>query len=147
MNQEALGKNVVVIGGGEVGVEAGMYLAGHDHHVTVLEMRDILAADTTKIHYRSMFQEAWESLPLFHSVTRAKVTAVNNNVVTYIDKEGRENNISADSIVVSAGAKAKTDEALSFYGIAGEFHMIGDCKEPATIQEASRSAFATAVVI
>jgi len=147
MNHESLGKNVVVIGGGEVGVEAGMYLAEHNHHVTVLEMRDTLAADTTKIHYRSMFQEAWEALPLFHAVTGAKVIAVNDQAVTYIDKDGKENTISADSIVISAGAKAKTDEALSFYGITGEFHMIGDCRKPATIQETTRSAFATAVTI
>jgi len=147
MEQESLGKNVVVIGGGEVGVEVGMYLAGHEHDVTVLEMRNILAADTTKIHYRSMFQEAWEALPAFHSVVNAKIVEVKDRAVFYIDKEGKEHFVPADSIVLSAGAKAKTDEALSFYGIAKEFYMIGDCKKPATIQQAMRSAFATAMSI
>jgi len=147
MNHEHLGQNVVVIGGGEVGVEAGMHLAQNGHHVTVLEMRDTLAADTTKVHYRSTFQEAWEALPLFHSIVGAKVISAENGIVKYIDKQGGEKSISWDSIVVSTGMKAKTDEALSFYGIANEFYMIGDCRKPATIQQAMRTAFATAVTI
>ncbi len=58
MNQEKLSHNVVVIGGGEVGVETGMHLAQNGHEVIIIEMRDELAADCTFTHYRSMFQEA-----------------------------------------------------------------------------------------
>lgn len=50
-----VGKNVVVIGGGEVGVETAMYLAKQGRSATVLEMRKELAEDATMIHYRSMF--------------------------------------------------------------------------------------------
>ena len=39
--------NVVVIGGGEVGVETGMFLAQNGREVTVVEMRDELAAAAT----------------------------------------------------------------------------------------------------
>ncbi len=71
MNSEKIGKNVVVIGGGEVGVETGMFLAQNGHTVTVIEMRDQLAADTTVMHYRSMFTDAWEAIPYFHYVLSA----------------------------------------------------------------------------
>ena len=63
MNSEKIGRNVVIIGGGEVGVETGMFLAQQGREVTVVEMRDELAADTTFMHYRSMFQAAWEGHP------------------------------------------------------------------------------------
>lgn len=144
VNPDALGKNVVVIGGGEVGVEAGMFLAKKGHNVTVLEMRDVLAADTTLIHYRSMFEEAWEAIPTFSSILKARCSSIQDNQVNYIDQNGDEKSIQADSIVVSAGMKAKKAEALEFYGSADRFYMVGDCKKPATIQQAMRSAFSTA---
>lgn len=147
LNRKGLGTNVVIIGGGEVGVECGMYLAKNGHEVTVLEMRDLLAADTTPIHYRSMFEAAWEAIPQFHSILNAKVAGVSKEGVTYLDREGKEEFISADSVVVSAGMQSKKEEALSFYGTADEFYMIGDCKKPATILEAMRTAFATAAQI
>ena len=43
-----------------------MFLAQQGREVTVIEMRDELAADTTFMHYRSMFQAAWEAIPSFH---------------------------------------------------------------------------------
>lgn len=147
LNPDALGKNVVVIGGGEVGVEAGMNLAKKGHNVTVLEMRDTLAADSTLIHYRSMFEEAWEALDNFGYILNARSTGIKENTVNYIDSEGNEKSIHADSVVLSAGMKAKKAEALLFYGTADRFYMIGDCKKPATIQQTMRSAFSTASTI
>ena len=42
---------------------------------------------------------------------------------------------------MSAGMRATTDLALSFYGCAKEFYMIGDCVAPRTIQNATNTAF------
>jgi NADPH-dependent 2,4-dienoyl-CoA reductase/sulfur reductase-like enzyme len=141
---EKTGKEVVVVGGGEVGVEAGMFLAKKGHNVTVLEMRDELAADTTLIHYRETFKEAWEAIPTFGYIVNAKCTEIADNKVVYTDKDGNEKYIKADSVVISAGMKAKKAEALGFYGSAESFYMIGDCKKPATVQQAMRSSYSTA---
>lgn len=141
---DELGKRVAVIGGGEVGVEVGMHLAQNGHDVTVLEMRDMLAADSTKIHYRSMFRDAWEATPNFKGIVNARVSAVEQGVVYYQDAEGVFYSVLADSIIVSAGMCAKYEEATAFYGCAEEFYMIGDCTKAATIQQAMRSAFAVA---
>lgn len=141
---ESLGKNVVVIGGGEVGVEAGMNLAKQGHEVTVLEMRPQLAMDTTMIHFRSMFEEAWNAIPSFHGITGARVTGITAEGVSYVDEQGETHTVPSDSVVISAGMKAKREEAMSFYGCASRFYQIGDCNAPATVQQAMRSAFATA---
>lgn len=141
---DALGKNVVVIGGGEVGVETAMNLAKKGHEATVIEMRGELAPDTTLIHYRSMFQEAWEALPTFHAILNAACTEISETGVTYRGKDGVAHFVPADSVVVSAGMKPLTDEALSFYGSADAFYMIGDCKKVSTVQQAMRSAFGMA---
>ncbi len=144
IHSDELGQNVVVIGGGEVGTEAGLLLAQKGRTATVVEMRDQLAADSTLIHYRSMFRDAWEAEPTFHSVCNATVTAVSPEGVTYRDADGQEHTLPADSIVVSAGMRAKTDEALAFYGAAPVFYMIGDCQRAATVLECNRAAFAVA---
>ena len=144
IHPETVGHNVVIIGGGEVGVEAGMNLAQKGHEVTVLEMTHMLAPESTAIHYYSMFKDAWEKLPGFHSVVKATVTAVEDDRVTYLDAEGVEHAIPCDSVVISLGMRAKTDEALAFSSTADRFAIIGDCKKPATVQQAMRQAYAVA---
>ena len=64
--------------------------------------------------------------------------------VFYQDAQGTEHGLKADTVVVSAGMKPLKDQALAFYGAAPEFYMIGDCKKPATIQQAMRAAYAVA---
>lgn len=147
MNAGKIGQKVVVIGGGEVGVETGMFLAQQGREVTVIEMRDELAADTTFMHYRSMFQEAWEAIPTFHFVLEATAKEIGPDYVTYTDKSGAEHKLPADSVILSVGMRAKQDEALAFYGSAPRFYMVGDCKQPGTIQTTNRSAYVTAVSI
>ena len=147
MHTETIGQNVVIIGGGEVGVECGMFLAQQGRSVTVIEMRDELAADTTFMHYRSMFQDAWEAIPDFHFVLNATAKAILPDSVIYADPDGSEHALPADSVVLSVGMRAKTDEALAFYGTAPHFYMVGDCRKPGTIQTTNRSAWATAAGI
>ncbi len=134
----------MVIGGGEVGVETALYIAKKGHHTTVVEMRDQLSADSTAIHYYSMFKEAWEAEPNFHGITGVKVAAIGPDSVSYTDKEGATHSIPADSVVMCAGRVPRQDEALAFYGAAPEFYMIGDCKKPASVQQLNRHAWSVA---
>jgi 2,4-dienoyl-CoA reductase-like NADH-dependent reductase (Old Yellow Enzyme family)/NADPH-dependent 2,4-dienoyl-CoA reductase/sulfur reductase-like enzyme len=143
-NEGALGKNVVVVGGGEVGVETGMHLAEEGHNVTVLEMTNMLAREAVPVHYYSMFKEAWEKLENFHSIVNAKCTAISDKGVVYQDNDGKEKSISADSVVIAVGMKAKDNLALEFYGAGDRFFMIGDCNVAGNVQKAMRSAFSTA---
>ncbi len=144
MKTKPIGQNVVVIGGGEVGTETGMYIAKTGRNVTVLEMRDELAADTTIMHYRSMFQEAWEAIPTFSFVLNAAAKEICGDKVIYTDKDGNTKELAADTVVLSVGMKARKDEALSFYGAGDRFYMVGDCYQPGTVQTVNRSAFVTA---
>ena len=147
MGKAPIGDNVVVIGGGEVGVETGMFLAQQGKKVTVIEMQDELASDTTFIHYRSMFQAAWEAIPTFGYVLEATAKEIKEGSVVYTDKAGVEHEVAADSVILSVGMKSKSDEALAFYGTAEHFYMIGDCVKPGTIQTVNRNVYSTAVTI
>jgi len=144
IHADSVGQNVVVIGGGEVGVETGMFLAQSGRHVTVIEMRDELAADTTIMHYRPMFQDAWEAIPTFRYELNAVAKEIGDGKVLYQDKDGKEHELAADTVVLAVGMRPKSDEALSFYGAGDHFYMVGDCYKPGTIQTTNRSAYVTA---
>jgi pyruvate/2-oxoglutarate dehydrogenase complex dihydrolipoamide dehydrogenase (E3) component len=142
--EKDLGENVVIVGGGEMGVETGMYLAENGHKVTVLTRQKRLAYDATPIHYIEMFRDAWEALTTFSFITQATTMNITEKNVTYTDAEGNTKHIPADSVVVSAGLRPKQDEALKFYGSADRFFIIGDCRNVGNVPECMRTAFATA---
>ena len=145
--EESLGKNVVLVGGGEIGVETGIHLARKGHKVTVLEMTDALAREAIRGHYYSMVQAAWEKEPNFSYVLNAACTAITSDGVSYRDSEGNIQSIKADDVILSAGMKAKTAEALR-YAVAGQyFRVIGDCSKAASVQQAVRSAYTTAMAL
>ncbi len=142
--EDTLGKDVVVVGGGEVGVEIGMHLAEKGHNVTVLEMTNMLARDAAPIHYYAMFREAWQKLKNFNGIVNARCTGIMADKVIYVDGNGKEQSVKADSVVIAVGMKAKDDLALKFYGAGDRLFMIGDCRVSGNVQKAMRSAFSTA---
>jgi len=146
-SENTLAKNIVVIGGGEVGVETGMYLAEKGHNVTVLEMGDVLAPDATPVHYYSMFKEAWEKLENFKFILQARCNSIGANNVTYVDAEGKECEIATDSVVIAAGMQPKTDLALTFSGAGDRLLLIGDCNKVGNVQKTMRNAFGMASMI
>ena len=139
---------VAVIGGGEVGVEAGMFLAQQGHDVTVVGRNKMIAGDCTFMHYRSMFQDAWEAIPNLKFVLGKEAREIGADHVTYADKEtGEVETVAADTVILAVGMRAKTDDALAYYGAAPHFYMIGDCTKPGTIQTTNRSAYAVCMSI
>lgn len=146
-HEDTLGAHVVVVGGGEIGVECGISLARKGHKVTILEMTDMLAREANHGHYYSMVKAAWEGESNFTGITNATVTEIRENSVTYRDADGVLHTVSCDGVVLSAGMQAKTNEAME-YGKAGSlFRMVGDCQKPASLQQAVRSGWTAAMTI
>jgi 2,4-dienoyl-CoA reductase-like NADH-dependent reductase (Old Yellow Enzyme family)/thioredoxin reductase len=146
--EDTLAENVVVIGGGEVGVETGLHLAEKGHKVTVLEMQDKLAPDATPaLNYRSMLLEECEKQQNFKYLLNSRCTAITKTGVNYIDRYGVDYVLEAGSVVIAVGMKSCSDKALEFFSTADEFFMIGDCTAVGNIQKVMRSAFSTASMI
>jgi NADPH-dependent 2,4-dienoyl-CoA reductase/sulfur reductase-like enzyme len=141
----SMGKNVVVIGGGEYGTDAGMHIAKAGHNVTMLTTGEKLIT-ANRPHYPETIVQAYEDLDNFSIITKAMPTAIEKGKVSYTDAAGKKQSLKADSVVVYAGFKAKKDDALAFYGSAKQFFTIGDCCELGNnnIQESIRSAFFSA---
>jgi len=147
-DESKLSKDVAVVGGGDVGAEIGIFLARAGHNVTIVEMRNMLAADAPPIFYRSVIQDICAKQERLNIVLNAKCTKIESDGVTIAKTDGSqpaEQKILAGSIVLSAGMKSKLDDALKFYGSAQIFELIGDCETAGNVQKAVRSAFAAAV--
>lgn len=140
-HEDQLGQRVVIIGGGEIGVECGIQLCRKGHTVTVLEMTDMLAREANHGHYYSMVKAAWEKEPSFTGLTNATCTAMTEHSVTYQDAAGVSHTIPCDSIVLSAGMQPNTAEALEYAGVGSQFRLIGDCQKPGSVQQAVRNGW------
>ncbi len=146
-NKDLVKGKTVIIGGGEVGIETGMYLAQEGHLVTVLEMTDTLASDATFIHYRSQLEKNWTAEPNLKTETNASATQITENGVYYKDADGNEIFADAETVIIAAGMRPKTDASMQFYGAAKEFYMIGDCQRPGSVQTTTRNVFYTTSTI
>lgn len=140
-NEDRLADKVVVIGGGEIGVETGMHLAEKGHDVTLLEMMKKLAPEAPQLHFYSMFQEAWENLPNFKYILEALCTNIGPDKVSYVFTDGTTHAVEAGSVVLAVGMKPRNDVAMKFHDAAPRFYVIGDCNAAGNIQKAMRSGF------
>jgi NADPH-dependent 2,4-dienoyl-CoA reductase/sulfur reductase-like enzyme len=141
-NEKALGKNVVFIGGGEFGgVQTGMYLAKAGHNVTVLTSEKELYRNM-QVHYPEGVMWAYDLLRNFDYISEAIVKSISAGKVTYVDARGDEKSLQGDSVVIYAGLRPRTDEALKFADTARQFIAAGDCTERGgNVQKTIRSAF------
>ena len=54
---DTIGKDVVIVGGGLVGCEVGLHLAGHGRNVTVVEMLPVMANETFGYYRNALLNE------------------------------------------------------------------------------------------
>lgn len=101
------GKDVAVVGGGNSGIEAAIDLANIVNHVTVLEYKAELKAD-------SVLQDRLKSLPNVTVLTNARTHEITGtdkvNGISYIDLQtGDEKHIQLSGVFVQIGLVPNTD--------------------------------------
>ena len=144
-HEEQLGDSVIVIGGGQVGCETALHYAKLGKKAVVLEMQSALAPDASTTGRDELMTEI-EREPNFIALTGARCVGISKTSVTYV-KDSREQTISADSVVLSSGMRARTAEADSFFAVDGEVSLIGDCVRARTIEWATKEAYYAAINI
>jgi pyruvate/2-oxoglutarate dehydrogenase complex dihydrolipoamide dehydrogenase (E3) component len=146
-NEDSLAEAVVVIGGGETGMETGMYLAEKGHKVTVLEEIDAVGYKAAPLHYYSMAKAAWDATENLNYFINARCTAIGDGSVTYIDKNGQAQSLPAECVVIAAGYQPQPDRAIDFAAAGARLFMVGDCNRVGNVQTVIRSAYSSASMI
>ncbi|WP_298069298.1 FAD-dependent oxidoreductase, partial [uncultured Mailhella sp.] len=138
-NEENVGKKVIIVGGGSVGCELSIQLGGKGHDMTVVEMTRWLAANS-QISERMSLEE---HMTLNHVKTMLETTCtrITDKGVYVTDKDGKENFLEADTVIVSAGSRALTAERDQFADTAFDVINVGDCDCVGTIRTAIESGW------
>lgn len=145
-HEDQLKKSVVVIGGGQVGCETALHLVEVGHDVTVLEMQEKILSDASA-SYRNRLTRNMGYHENLKTVTGGRCTAITDQGVAYLDGEGNEHLLPAESVVMAAGMKPRAAEATDLYAPQYRLYTIGDCDKAANVQKAIRAAFATAMAL
>jgi len=160
-NPEKAGNRVVIIGGGLVGIELGIFLAQAGRTVEVVEMlpSTIVPRDAAQISERisnprqlepganivhgSALAEELKKLPNMKITVSAKALEILPGSIT-VDEQDGQRIIIADTIICAAGYRSLSDEAVAMYDCAPEFYQIGDCVAPKDILTATQTAYQVA---
>jgi 2,4-dienoyl-CoA reductase-like NADH-dependent reductase (Old Yellow Enzyme family)/thioredoxin reductase len=144
-NTEAIGQDVVIVGGGLLGCEAALFLSERGRKVTIIEMLNKIG-DPTYPHYNIPLVEAIDNDPNISYKLQTKCVAVTPEGVR-LEKDGKEEIMSADSIVFLIGQTPELETVEKFRDCALQFYSVGDCVKPQRIMEATRMGFFSAMNI
>jgi 2,4-dienoyl-CoA reductase-like NADH-dependent reductase (Old Yellow Enzyme family)/NADPH-dependent 2,4-dienoyl-CoA reductase/sulfur reductase-like enzyme len=141
-----VGQNIIMVGGGLVGCEVGLYLTDHGKNVTIIEMGDKVAPDSYPMHRIALVNEMDKKL-LYK--TDLKCTSIASNGVTVVDSKNRNKFLSADTVLYALGMRANKKEAEHLHKavIDVPVYEIGDCVRAAKVYEAVREGFIAAMSI
>ncbi len=115
-----VGQNVIVVGGGQVGIETAEYLATQGKKVTVLEALSEVGLDM-ELFSKVFFYSRLGSLDL-ELVTGVQVDKIESNGV-----QAGENHYPADTVVLALGQEPCAGLASALEGQINELYVVGDC--------------------
>ncbi len=141
LHPEAVGSRAVVLGGGLVGVELAIHLAGLGRQVTVVELLPFLNSGGNVLHQNALDAEIRARGVALSLNTR--VERIGDGGVTG-SREGEERFFPADTVIAALGQTPLREEAEALRFCAPEFYVPGDCSLPANILQATAMADAIA---
>lgn len=132
-----LGKRVVIVGGGLVGLELAEFLVARGRQVSVLEPGSHLGRELSIVRrWRVLDNLKQHAVPL---LTQACVTRIDKQQVHYQDSENNACHLEADSVVLAVGATPDRSLADSFSALNLPITTIGDCHAVGYIEGALRT--------
>jgi len=139
------GLRVVIIGGELVGCETALFLAEYNKQVIICRRGPEFAAKVIpSIRETIIHMMKDKGITMRSGITYEQIT---DEGIIIIDKEGREQLIEADTIVLAAGSTPNQELLTSIKGELPEIYSIGDCVEPRNILYAVHEGFQTAYKI
>lgn len=142
--RKKIGKRVLIIGGGMVGLETAEFLVSNGHQVTVV-VRSVVGRDMLPITKKLTLKCLAESD--VRILTDTKISRFVGKQAFAVS-DGREQVLGEfDSVVVAAGTKSvnELEPLLRREGL--EVTLIGDAKKPRQIYDAVRDGYETGISI
>lgn len=139
MNVTAVGKNAVIVGAGQVGVEFGLWLLERGHQVTIVEA-------TPNFMPQSMYHDREHAQALL-KFNRArvelgvKVQEIGEGYVDIVKSDGAAERLAADSVILATGFRGDDSVFRTLYEQFPEVYSIGDSVRSRNIYYAVHEAY------
>lgn len=137
--KEKVGKKVLILGGGQVGLETAHFLWEKGKEVTVLEMLKSVGQDMSA-RSRKMILEKLIAGGV-EIITQAKAVAVEGGEVIYERAGLKEKFKGADSIIIAVGTASENEEIAGLKKLRIPIYKIGDALSPRKLFEAIQEGF------
>ncbi len=137
-HEDKVGKKVVIIGGGAIGVELGIHLNGLGHECTVVEMGEFIAAKA-QLTERTAYLNAIKKYNV-KTMVNARCTEITDKGATVETPEGTQL-LEADTVIIAVGTKPLVAERDKFIDTAFDVINVGDCVEASSIVHAVHTGF------
>ncbi|MCF0120169.1 MAG: FAD-dependent oxidoreductase, partial [Oscillospiraceae bacterium] len=137
VSPDKLGERVVILGAGLVGMELGIYLAGLGKSVELVEMLPFLNNGGNILHQLALDVEL-KKYDIGVSLETRAVKITRDGV--FAEKNGEERFFPADTVIYAVGQAPLTDEVDAIRFCAPEFYVVGDCRTPRNIMQATAMA-------
>ncbi|NLM21609.1 MAG: FAD-dependent oxidoreductase [Peptococcaceae bacterium] len=138
-NPQLAGQKVVIIGGGLVGVELGIFLSMNGSKVTILEILPSLNYGAAGVHGAFLDLKIPEYDIKVELSTKA--VKIDDQGVVGEDQKGNQKNFPADTVIYAVGLKPQWERADELRQVAKEFWQIGDCLKPRNILMANQEGY------
>jgi 2,4-dienoyl-CoA reductase (NADPH2) len=133
-----VGQEVVIIGGGLVGLDTALQLAKQGKKVSVVEMLDEIAQGTPWMRKWILKQSLMDyRVCIYPSVT---LHSISERGVSVIDRY-QMLFLKADTVVLATGSKAENELAEQLKGLVPELYTIGDSVKPRNSMDAIHEGF------
>lgn len=133
------GKKVAIIGGGDIGVELGIYLNELGHECTIVEMGHYIAPKaqlTERISYLE-----WLEQEKVQTMVDTKCVEITDKGAVIEDADGNQQLLEADTVIIAVGTKSLVEERDKFIDTAFDVINVGDCVKASSIVHAVHTGF------
>jgi 2,4-dienoyl-CoA reductase-like NADH-dependent reductase (Old Yellow Enzyme family)/thioredoxin reductase len=134
-----VGDSVIVVGGGLVGAETAQLLAEQGKKITIVEMDTRIARTMDPATLFWVLEKLGEEKATI--LTETTVKEVTDSGAIAVDKDGKETELTADSVMVAIGTVPDTELEDSLAGINTDVYTIGDASEVHKIMHAISDGF------
>jgi 2-enoate reductase len=142
LGKKDVGERVLIIGGGSVGCETGVYLAQQGKKVTIIEALENVISDVgfiVAMALRELLDDANVEIE-----TSCNIQEIIDEGLIMIDRQGKKRTLEPDTIILAVGLKPNRELVEALQGKVRELYVVGDCVESRRIIDAIWGGFRTA---
>ena len=140
----SVGDNIVIIGGGLVGVETGLHLRTLGKTVTVLEMEKEYARDGGFGYKFGLMYTVREKQ--LNVITGARCREIRRDAVVY-EKDGKDETLPCDCVYYAVGMRSEDSLYTELAALGIRITAAGDCRKPGKVAGAVHSGYFAAMDI